>query len=108
MEAVWARLRELADGLRERLRSIEGVTLTDLGRTKGAIVTFSVQGADHAALKQKLRAKGINVSVSTQFSSRLDLERRGLKDVMRASVHVYNTEEELDRFAAALEAATRG
>jgi selenocysteine lyase/cysteine desulfurase len=102
MEAVWARLRELADGLRARLKALKGVTLTDLGATKGAIVTFAVAGADHDVLKQALRAKGINVSVSTQFSSRLDLEGRGLKDVMRASVHVYNTEEELDRFVSEL------
>jgi cysteine desulfurase/selenocysteine lyase len=51
-----------------------------------------------------LRAQAINVSVSTQFSSRLDLKGRGLLNVMRASVHLYNTEEELDRFVAALDA----
>ena len=81
---------------------MKGVTLTDLGALKGAIVTFAVDGHDHAALKAKLRAQAINVTVSTQFSSRLDLEGRGLKDVMRASVHVYNTEEELDRFVSVL------
>jgi cysteine desulfurase / selenocysteine lyase len=43
------------------------------------------------------------VSVSTQFSSRLDLRGRGLLNVMRASVHVYNTETELDRFVEALQ-----
>ena len=102
MEAIWMRLRGLADGLRARLAKLEGVTLTDLGAVKGAIVTFAVAGADHTALKAALRAQKINVSVSTQFSSRLDLEGRGLKDVMRASVHVYNTEDELDRFVTAL------
>lgn len=108
MPAIWTRLRQLADGLRERLRLVPGVTLADLGITKGAIVTFAVAGREHVALKQQLRDQGINVSVSTQFSSRLDLKGRGLKDVMRASVHVYNTEEELDRFVAALAAAIRG
>ena len=108
MPAVWARLRELADGLRARLAPLKGVTLTDLGVTKGAIVTFAVDGTDHNALKQTLRGQGINVSVSTQFSSRLDLKGRGLRDVMRASVHVYNTEAELDRFVEALDAAIRG
>jgi len=108
MPAVWARLRELADGLRARLATVKGVTLTDLGVTKGAIVTFAVEGKDHPALKQQLRDQRINVSVSTQFSSRLDLKGRGLKDVMRASVHVYNTEEELDRFVAALRPLVAG
>ena len=104
-EKPFQMLRELADGLRARLKPLKGITLTDLGTTKGAIVTFAVAGADHTALKAALRSQGINVSVSTQFSSRLDLKGRGLKDVMRASVHVYNTEAELDRFVKALEAA---
>jgi len=108
MPAIWARLRHLADGLRERLKSVPGVTLADLGVTKGAIVTFAVAGKEHGTLKQLLRDQGINVSVSTQFSSRLDLKGRGLKDVMRASVHVYNTEEELDRFVAALRPLAAG
>lgn len=108
MPAIWARLRHLADGLRERLKTVPGVTLADLGVTKGAIVTFAVTGKEHGTLKQQLRDQGINVSVSTQFSSRLDLKGRGLKDVMRASVHVYNTDEELDRFVAALRPLVTG
>jgi cysteine desulfurase/selenocysteine lyase len=108
MPAIWARLRPQAHGLRERLKAVPGVTLADLGVTKGAIVTFAVAVQEHGTLKQQLRDQGINVSVSTQFSSRLDLKGRGLKDVMRASVHIYNTDEELDRFVAALDAAIRG
>jgi cysteine desulfurase / selenocysteine lyase len=107
IDAIWARLRVLADGLRARLAGLKGVTLTDLGAVKGAIVTFAVAGVDHTALRDGLRAQAINVSVSTQFSSRLDLKNRGLLNVMRASVHVYNTEEELDRFVAALDAERR-
>lgn len=105
MDAVWARLRPLADGLRARLQTVKGVTLTDLGAVQGAIVTFAVAGKDHLDLKAALRAQKINVSVSTQFSSRLDLRGRGLVNVMRASVHLYNTEAELDRFVAALQEA---
>ena len=104
IDAIWARLRELADGLRHRLATLKGVTVTDLGQVRGAIVTFAVEGADHNAIKMALRQQAINVSVSTQFSSRLDLRGRGLSDVLRASVHVYNTEEELDRFVEALAA----
>jgi selenocysteine lyase/cysteine desulfurase len=104
VEAIWARLRELAGGLRARLSTLKEITLTDLGKVKGAIVTFAVAGADHVALRDALRAQAINVSVSTQFSSRLDLKGRGLPNVMRASVHVYNIEAELDRFVAALDA----
>ncbi|MFO1080417.1 MAG: aminotransferase class V-fold PLP-dependent enzyme [Reyranellaceae bacterium] len=105
MPAIWERLKVLADGLRARLGSLQGIHLADLGTVKGGIVTFTVDGADHLALRDALRRQAINVTVSTRFSSRLDLERRGLQTVMRASVHVYNTEAELDRFVAALDAA---
>jgi cysteine desulfurase/selenocysteine lyase len=108
MDAVWARLKPLADGLRDRLRTVKGVSLTDLGEMQGAIVTFAVAGTDHLEIKAAMRAQKINVSVSTQFSSRLDLKGRGLLNVMRASVHLYNTEAELDRFVAALDAVLRG
>jgi hypothetical protein len=30
---------------------LKGITLTDLGRVKGAIVTFAVAGVDHVALR---------------------------------------------------------
>ncbi|MGE0426266.1 MAG: aminotransferase class V-fold PLP-dependent enzyme [Reyranellaceae bacterium] len=107
MDAIWARIRMLADGLRARLSDLKGVRLADLGALKGGIVTFSVDGVEHTDIKARLRAQKINCSVSTRFSSRLDLEGRGLKDVVRASVHIYNTEAELDRFVEALDAARR-
>ena len=44
------------------------------------------------------------MSVSTASYARLDLEPRGLASVVRASVHAYNTEDEIDRFCAALQA----
>ncbi len=42
------------------------------------------------------------MSVSEIGSTRFDFERRGLTEVLRASVHCYNTEGELQRFLAAL------
>ena len=58
-------------------------------------MTFAVAGAEPCRLARRaLRAQAINVSVSTQFSSRLDLKGRGLVNVICAPpVHVYNTEE---------------
>jgi selenocysteine lyase/cysteine desulfurase len=54
---------------------------------------------------QRLLAKArINVSVSRVSSTRLDMEARNLPDLVRASVHYYNTDEEIARFCATLAA----
>jgi len=42
------------------------------------------------------------VSVSRLSSTRLDMSARGLDELIRASVHYYNTEEEIDQLCAAL------
>jgi selenocysteine lyase/cysteine desulfurase len=44
----------------------------------------------------------VNVSVSRASSARFDLPERGLPEVVRASVHYYNTDEELGRLIDAL------
>ena len=53
-------------------------------------------------VKQALVKKSINFSVSPANSTWLDFSQRGLDSVVRASVHYYNTEEEVHRFIAAL------
>ena len=51
-----------------------------------------------------LAERGVNVSVSLVDYARLDLENRGLPDLVRASVHYYNTDEELDKLIKSLPA----
>jgi selenocysteine lyase/cysteine desulfurase len=61
-----------------------------------------VEHIEAANIQAALRNRDINVSVSPQSSTRLDAEARALPDLVRASVHYYNTETEIDRFIAAL------
>ena len=53
-------------------------------------------------VQEQLAERGINVSVSLVEYARLDLSHRGLPDLVRASVHYYNTDDELDRLIHAL------
>jgi cysteine desulfurase / selenocysteine lyase len=99
LDAIAARDAELADGLRRRLAAIDGVTVRDRGRQLCAIVTFTVEGHEAAQVAAALRAQGVNVIASTATSAQHDLPHRGLTSVVRASVHYYNTETELDRCA---------
>ncbi len=96
---IWTRVQDLSENLRNRLSEINSIKVRDLGETKCGIVTFEVDGADHIQLKDELIAQGINVSVTSQFNALLDMKRRRLKSLMRASIHYYNTTEEIDRFA---------
>lgn len=96
IEAIWERDQMLADGLRRSLAELPGVTVRDIGSEQGAIVTFTVADREPDAVKAHLRDRGINVSVATPFSARLDMEARGLEGLVRASVHYFNTEEEIE------------
>lgn len=102
MENIWARIQMLATDLRTKLSAIPGVIVRDLGEKKCGIVTFTIAGREAGEICQKLRLKGINVSVSLAEYARLDLEERGITSLVRASVHYYNTEEEIDRFVREL------
>jgi cysteine desulfurase/selenocysteine lyase len=98
LEDTRARVVFLADLLRTRLSSIPHVRLHDLGVQKCGIVTFTIDGCSPQEIRTKLAEQKINVSVSTVYSTRLDMDQRGLAGVVRASVHYYNTEEEIERF----------
>ncbi|MFM9941204.1 MAG: aminotransferase class V-fold PLP-dependent enzyme [Hyphomicrobiaceae bacterium] len=102
LEPIRDRIYALADRLRRELCGIPGVTITDLGQEQCGIVTFTKADESPDAIHQRLAAAGINVSVSRQRYAILDLGRRGLDAVVRASVHYYNTEEEIGRFCAVL------
>ena len=102
-EAIWDRVQGLGRALRERLAHVPGVTILDVGAVRCGIVSFSCDGLEGAAIQRRLRADGINVSVSPRRYTRIDMEDRGLAEVVRASVHYYNTESELDRLAERLD-----
>jgi len=63
-----------------------------------SFVTFTAQGVDSDEVKRILLENRINVTVSPEEISRLDLSERNLPSVVRASVHYYNTEEEIEEF----------
>ncbi|MDQ6603759.1 MAG: aminotransferase class V-fold PLP-dependent enzyme [Chloroflexota bacterium] len=104
IETTWVRIRSLAALLRERLDALPGVAVRDIGAEQCGIVTFTVAGHDPSQLVDALLARGINTSFTTRTGTRLDMEARGLSAMLRASVHYYNSEDEIERFCAALTA----
>jgi selenocysteine lyase/cysteine desulfurase len=98
MENIWKRVSQLANALRAGLQQIPAVQVHDLGVQKCGIVSFTIDGWDPLEIHELLAGKKINVSVSNAASTRLDMEYRGLAAVVRASVHYYNSQAEIERF----------
>ena len=92
----------LADQLRRELAALPQVTLRDLGRQQCAIVSFSHEALAARDLAGLLQTRDINISTSYPSSTLLDAVARDLPDLARASVHYYNTEEEVDTFVRAI------
>jgi cysteine desulfurase / selenocysteine lyase len=102
--AIWHRVQTLAHVLREALSAgdVPHVRLRDRGKTLCGIVSFTVDEKPCSEIVNALRSQNINVSVSKRPSSRFDFEKRQLDEVVRASVHYYNTEEECHRLVEAI------
>lgn len=103
LDVTWRRVRTLAYALRSQLSPLPGVLIHDRGVTQCGIVTFTIEGKDPAAIKHALRQQQINVDVSARTSTLFDMDERGLASLVRASVHYYNTEDEIARFCQAIE-----
>lgn len=102
VDRIQTMVERVGEGLRARLAELPAVTVCDKGSRRCGIVSFRHARIDATTIREELRAKGINVSVTTETSTRLDFERRHLPDLVRASGHYLTTDDELDRFVAAL------
>lgn len=103
LDSIWERIRRLADQLRIRLAGIPRVRVRDLGRHRCGIVSFTVDGVDSLDVRRALSERHINVWVVLPKAAPLDMGTRSLSSVVRASIHYYNSEEELARFCRAVE-----
>ena len=102
MDNIQNRVFSLATELRTKLETIDGITLTDQGAVQCGIITFMAVQKDPNTIKTELSKRNINVSVSDGSGSLVSFVQRDLTEVVRASVHYFNTEDEIETFIAAL------
>ncbi|HVI44170.1 MAG TPA: aminotransferase class V-fold PLP-dependent enzyme [Chitinophaga sp.] len=104
---IWQRIQLLSAQLREKLGTIPGVTIQDRGLLRSGIVTFSIKGIDSGSVKSRLLEKHINVSMAMPRATVIYMNKHHITDVVRASVHYYNTEEEISILCAAVAAISQ-
>jgi selenocysteine lyase/cysteine desulfurase len=102
LENIRDRIYELASRLRWLLAEIDGVTVTDEGVEQCGIVTFTSRQMSPEQIQSRLGEHRINVSTSEGSGNLISFQQRGLSGVVRASLHYYNTDEEIDYFVDTL------
>ena len=102
VDETYLRIQTLAADLRERLAAVPRVTVRDVGAERCGIVTFTVAGLAAAGVTAALRDEGVHIWHVDAEASRFDMAERGLAEVNRASVHYYNTTDELAALCRAL------
>lgn len=106
VDAIGEAVRDRAAQLRTGLATIRGVTIRDIGREHGGIVTFTVDGYRPERVRELLWDKDITVTVSPAEASRIDMTLRGLDAVVRASPHYFVSPQQIDATLDAVAAVT--
>jgi cysteine desulfurase / selenocysteine lyase len=103
-EKIAAHESELAEYAHERLSRINSLTIYGKAKGKGAIVAFNMAGAHPHDISTIIDRAGIAVRAGTHCAQPL-LARYGVTATCRASFALYNTMDEVDRLAEALQKA---
>ncbi len=105
MANIAAHERSLRDYARNRLSGLNWLNLQGNSATKGAIFSFTMQGAAHAHdISTILDKRGIAVRAGTHCAMPL-MAHLGVTASCRASFALYNTTAEVDALVSALELA---
>lgn len=86
------------------LRDIGGLSIFGKAREKAAILSFNLKGAHHSDIGQILDQQGVAVRVGHHCTQPL-LKKFGLTGTVRASISIYNNEQDILQFVEAVKKA---
>ena len=102
MERIFEHDRQLLGYALEKMRELDGVSLYGPeGEDRGGIIAFNVDGAHPHDIATVLDQEGVAVRAGHHCAQPL-IRALGTQATARASFYFYNTEEEIDRFVAAV------
>ncbi|ATU91870.1 cysteine desulfurase [Phyllobacterium zundukense] len=104
--AILAHEEDLRDYAHERLRQINSLRIFGDAKGKGAIISFELEGIHAHDVSMVIDRAGVAVRAGTHCAQPL-LKRFGVTSTCRASFAMYNTIDEIDVLADALEKARK-
>jgi cysteine desulfurase/selenocysteine lyase len=105
-EAIAAHEADLLSYANERLAGINSLKIYGTSPTKGAIISFAMEGAHAHDISTVIDRYGVAVRAGTHCTMPL-LQRFGVTATCRASLAMYNTRKDIDRLADALTSAQK-
>ncbi|RFM26816.1 aminotransferase class V-fold PLP-dependent enzyme [Deminuibacter soli] len=104
LEYIATRNHMLSSLLRKQLATVPGVQVLDRGTEQCSIVTFTRAGFSQEQLEALLHTHAIRYSVTSKTSAQIDFSAKGIEWAIRLSPHYFNTEAEINRVSAVLQA----
>ncbi len=104
--AILSHEEQLRDYAHERLRQINSLRIFGDAKGKGAIISFELEGIHAHDVSMVIDRAGVAVRAGTHCAQPL-LKRFGVTSTCRASFAMYNTTDEIDVLAEALEKARK-
>ncbi|MCA6252985.1 MAG: SufS family cysteine desulfurase [Phenylobacterium sp.] len=101
-DAIHAHEAALYKRAREGVASINGLRILGEAEGKGAVLSFTLEGAHAHDIAQLLDRYGVAVRAGTHCAEPL-MRRLGVSSSVRASFALYNTAQEVDAFLEALD-----
>jgi cysteine desulfurase/selenocysteine lyase len=104
MADVQAHEHRLYERAVEGVRGVNGITVHGTAAGKGAVMSFSLEGAHPHDIAQIIDRYGVAVRAGHHCAQPL-MKHLGVSATARASFGIYNTEAEVDAFIEALHKA---
>ncbi|MEE4238132.1 MAG: cysteine desulfurase, partial [Anderseniella sp.] len=105
-DAIAAHEADLLAYANDRLAGINSLKIYGTSPTKGAIISFAMEGAHAHDISTVIDRYGVAVRAGTHCTMPL-LQRFGVTATCRASLAMYNTRDDIDRLADALKSAQK-